>query len=211
MYLLPPETIRPNTVHVMDAISLLRALPSGSVDCIVTDPPYGVNKAEWDTKFPTDWISEVWRVTCRMVVMCGTDDIINVASSVGKYTGCIVLHARNGMTRTHIGFRNWTPALLFGDWKWRPAPDYIPFNVAIAEHIPHPSPKPFNAMMKLLQYYTDPDWLIIDPFAGSGTTLVAAQRLGRQYIGCDISAEYISIARRRLSMPYTLPMFQEAG
>lgn len=49
--------------------------------------------------------------------------------------------------------------------------------------------------------------IILDPFAGSGTTLVAAQKLGKRYIGCDLSREYVDIARKRLAQPYTVPMF----
>ena len=46
---------------------------------------------------------------------------------------------------------------------------------------------------------------------GSGTTLVAAKQLGRHYIGCDLSPEYVAIAQKRLAEPYTLPLFQEAA
>lgn len=196
-------------VYCCSARQLLCALPDKSIDVLITDPPYGIGKSTWDLQFPVSWIDEAWRVTSRMIVMVGTDKIPEVANQIGRYTGCLVLHARNGMTRTHIGFRNWTPALMFGDWRWRPAPDYLPFNVDPSEQIDHPSPKPLSAMVRLLTYYTDPDDVICDPFAGSGTTLVAARNLGRHYIGCDISAEYVAIAQRRLAAPYTLPMFTE--
>jgi DNA modification methylase len=195
-----------NTVHNCKALNLLGNMVSKSVDCIITDPPYGINKAEWDASFPTDWISEAWRVTDRMIVMCGSDDIIRVAGAIGQYTGCVILHARNGMTRTHIGFRNWTPALLFGDWKWKPVPDYIPFNVSITEKINHPSPKPMQAMLKLIEYYSDPGWLVVDPFGGSGTTAIAARGLGRKWLTCDTSREYCDLMERRLAMPYTQRM-----
>lgn len=198
-----------NRVYHCDALTLLRALPDKSVDVIITDPPYGVNKAEWDAEFPTDWIQEAWRVTDRMIVMTGNLSMIAAANAIGQYRDCVVMHARNGMTRSPVAFGNWFPALVCGDWKWRAVPNYVPFNVSVMENIPHPSPKPLQAMDKLIGYYTDHNELVVDPFCGSGTTALAAQRLGRRFITCDISADYCTIARNRLAQPFT-PSFLPA-
>lgn len=47
--------------------------------------------------------------------------------------------------------------------------------------------------------------VVLDPFAGAGTTALVAKRLNRRYIGCDLNAEYVEMARRRVeSIPYTL-------
>jgi len=43
---------------------------------------------------------------------------------------------------------------------------------------------------------------VLDPFCGSGTTLVVAAALGRRSIGCDLSAEYLGLARRRIERPH---------
>ena len=53
-------------------------------------------------------------------------------------------------------------------------------------------------MMVLIEENSKPGDLILDPFCGSGTTCVAAKKLGRRYIGIDISEEYCQIARERL-------------
>ena len=45
---------------------------------------------------------------------------------------------------------------------------------------------------------TEPDDLILDPFAGSGSTLVAAKRLGRRFVGVEIDPVYVEIARARI-------------
>lgn len=213
MTLLPAFVGAPevNRVYNVDAMTLLRAIPSGSVDAIVTDPPYGINKATWDSRFPTDWISEAWRVTSRILVMTGNPELFEVAQAVGRVKACVILHNRNGMSRSNISFGNWIPVLACGDWDWQSRPNHISFNVVPTEKINHPDPKPLQAMMKLLQYYTCPDWLVCDPFAGSGSTLIAAQQHGRQYIGCDLSADYCDLARARLAQPYTLPLFAAAN
>ena len=65
---------------------------------------------------------------------------------------------------------------------------------------PHPSTKPEALMCELVQDFTDEDDLILDPFAGSGTTLVAAKKLGRRAIGIEREEKYCEVAARRLSI-----------
>lgn len=50
--------------------------------------------------------------------------------------------------------------------------------------------------------------IVLDMFLGSGTTALVARELGRHYIGCDLSPEYVNMARERLAKPYTLPMME---
>lgn len=62
----------------------------------------------------------------------------------------------------------------------------------------HPTEKPWRLFVEILQDFTNPDQTVLDPFMGSGTTLVACQRLGRQGIGIEIDSEYFDIACRRV-------------
>lgn len=64
---------------------------------------------------------------------------------------------------------------------------------------PHPSTKPESLMAELIQLFTDQGDTILDPFMGSGTTLVAAKRLGRQAIGIEREEKYCEIAAKRLA------------
>ena len=63
----------------------------------------------------------------------------------------------------------------------------------------HPTIKPLALMMKLVEDFTDPGDLILDPFCGSGTTGVAALRLGRRFIGIERDEKYAALARERLA------------
>ena len=62
----------------------------------------------------------------------------------------------------------------------------------------HPTQKPVRLMQALIEIATQPNQLVLDPFAGSGTTLVAAKNLDRQYLGFELIPEYASIAEQRL-------------
>lgn len=62
----------------------------------------------------------------------------------------------------------------------------------------HPTVKPTDLMVWLVRLVTPPGGIVLDPFAGSGTTLVAAKREGFQYIGIEREAEYVEIAKARV-------------
>lgn len=62
----------------------------------------------------------------------------------------------------------------------------------------HPTPKPVALMMELVEQFTDPGELVVDPFCGSGTTGIACMRLGRRFIGIEKDAQYYDLACRRL-------------
>ena len=63
----------------------------------------------------------------------------------------------------------------------------------------HPCEKPLAMMKHIVAASSKPGALMLDPFAGSGSSCVAASTLGRDYIGIDISAAYCDIARNRVA------------
>ncbi|MDA8123439.1 MAG: DNA methyltransferase [Deltaproteobacteria bacterium] len=62
----------------------------------------------------------------------------------------------------------------------------------------HPNEKPVSLVTQFIEAHTLPGQIILDPFCGSGTTLVAAKMLGRRYIGIDIEKKYCDITEERL-------------
>ncbi|MBI4884235.1 MAG: site-specific DNA-methyltransferase [Actinobacteria bacterium] len=68
-----------------------------------------------------------------------------------------------------------------------------------ARRVGHPAPFPVELPEQLIRLYTFTNDLVLDPFMGSGSALVAAARLGRRYIGYDLDNSYIEIARRRVA------------
>jgi site-specific DNA-methyltransferase (adenine-specific) len=63
----------------------------------------------------------------------------------------------------------------------------------------HPAPFPVELPRRLIRYLCRVGDVVLDPFCGSGTTLIAALELKRQAIGYDISPEYVESTRRRLA------------
>nr|WP_276599987.1 site-specific DNA-methyltransferase [Nannocystis sp. ILAH1] len=68
------------------------------------------------------------------------------------------------------------------------------------EHVDrvHPTQKPLALMLQIISQFTDPGETVFDPFCGSGTTGVAALRLGRRFIGVEFDLEMAAVARERL-------------
>lgn len=91
-----------------------------------------------------------------------------------------------------------------GEKKGVPLSDVweIPFlNPKAKERTGYPTQKPVLLLERIIEIASDPDDIIIDPFCGSGTALVAASLLGRQYLGIDNSPEAVELSRKRLLQP----------
>jgi DNA modification methylase len=72
------------------------------------------------------------------------------------------------------------------------------FPAVSARQIGHPAPFPEELPRRLIQLYTFKGDLVLDPFAGSGTTCLAARNLGRSYVGYETNPEYHELALKRL-------------
>jgi site-specific DNA-methyltransferase (adenine-specific) len=70
---------------------------------------------------------------------------------------------------------------------------------ASARRIGHPAPFPEELAARVIRLFSYVGDVVLDPFAGSGTTCVAALKAGRHYLGFDIAEEYCTLARKRLA------------
>lgn len=195
-----------------DCLAVLPTLAGEPIAAVITDPPYGVGKADWDDEFPTAWIPLAWSLAPRMLVMPGNRNLIVAANAIGRYRDLVCLRSLNGMTRAPIAFGKMIPVLACGDWAWRAVPNVLEFAVRDEKRFAHPSIKPIEAMIQLIGRFTSPGDLLLDPFAGSGTTGVAALKTGRRAILIEKDARYIPVIERRIAEART-PLFDaiEAG
>jgi len=65
--------------------------------------------------------------------------------------------------------------------------------------VAHPTPFPVELPKRLIELYTKPGDMVLDPFMGSGSTAIAAVLIGRHYVGYELSAEYCALAQARLA------------
>jgi site-specific DNA-methyltransferase (adenine-specific) len=94
--------------------------------------------------------------------------------------------------------------VLNGPKKGVPLSDtwQIPYlNPKAKERTGYPTQKPLLLLERIIQLASEPSQIVLDPFCGSGTTLVAAQLLERDYIGIDISKNAIELSKKRLDNP----------
>ena len=66
----------------------------------------------------------------------------------------------------------------------------------------YPTQKPILLLEKIIQLVTNEGDIVLDPFCGSGTTLVAAKLLNRKFVGIDISDDAIQLTQERLKTRY---------
>lgn len=92
-------------------------------------------------------------------------------------------------------FRDTHPSNLWTDLT-------VPF-WSMPENTDHPTQKPEKLLAKIILASTNPGDLILDPFAGSGTTAVVAKKLGRDFIAIESDEEYCLLAAKRLEMVET--------
>jgi DNA modification methylase len=186
-----------------DCLEFMRTLPAGSVDAVVTDPPYGVDfkYASYDDTQNgyEEWIlvclAEMRRVAQTVIITPGITHLF--AYPRPKWTCC---YFKPGSTRHNGvgGFNEWEPILVYAD-KVRINTDAKRFPDCV-NHVKgvmdHPCPKPLNVFRWLVDMADGTT--VFDPFMGSGTTGVACVQTGRSFIGCEIDAGYFEIARKRI-------------
>lgn len=83
----------------------------------------------------------------------------------------------------------------------------VPF-WSMPENTDHPTQKPEKLIAKLLLASSPPGAVVLDPFLGSGTTAVVAQKLGRSFIGCEIDREFCLLGLKRLALAKADPSIQ---
>ena len=186
-------------VFTGDCLDVLKTLPSGSIDAVVTDPPYGLGfrGEKWDESIP-DWLGTARGIS--PVVVFTTAPTTQWDYPKPDWVCCWYREASNSRSRLRGGFNHWSPVLVYGTPKFPVDSKKLhAIQHAYPKGFPHPSPKPEALMVWLVSHACDGDALVLDPFAGSGTTGVAAIKTGRRFIGIEIDEKYAAIARERIA------------
>lgn len=158
------------------------------------DPPYNADKAEWDNNFiwKHDYLAEVAPVVAVTPGIASLAEFMSLTGMPYKWT--LAAEITNGMTRGALGFGNWIAVALFAadESLYRNAKDVLHIAAGTGDDQGgiHPSRKPIRLINELITLFTNKDDVIVDPFLGSGTTLIAADKLGRRCIGAELDPTY---------------------
>jgi len=204
-----------NAILHADCLRALPHIPAGSVNFVLTDPPYLARyKSRDGRKVPNDdsdtWLKpafgEIFRVLERnrfCVSFYGwphADQFMTAWREAGfRIVGHFVFPKRYASSERFVRYQHEGAYLLAKGNPQLSAPaisDVIPWEYT--GNTLHPTQKPLSVLSRLVEAFSSPGGTVLDPFAGSGSTLVAAKKLGRSYIGIELDVEYHRIATERL-------------
>ena len=155
------------------------------------DPPYNAGKADWDVGFTWahDYLSDKAQI---VAVTPGIASLFVFARlTTMPYVWSLAAWIDNGMTRGALGYGNWIYLALFGTKpEGLRTQDVLRLSVSNAVETIHPARKPAGLLARLLDIFTAEGDTVIDPFLGSGTTLLVADKLGRTCIGGEMNPVY---------------------
>jgi len=189
-----------------DCLEILPTLDAGSVDAVITDPPYGIasiwkggfsknhgwgaaglqqqSRNEWDEKAPKKETFDLMLSMCKTAIIWG-----------GNYFPLPVSRGWLVWVKPERGF-----SLSEAELAWTNIE--MPMRVYECRRSDpdrkHPTQKPLSLMRWCVENYTRPGDTVLDPFMGSGTTGVAAIQTGRNFIGIEQDAGYFAIAEKRI-------------
>jgi DNA modification methylase len=158
------------------------------------DPPYGAGKEGYDDSafyWKHDYLINFGEV---VVVTPGIVSIFEFAKKTTMpYLWSTSCWINNGMTRGAIGFGNWIYAAVFSEGSvYRNAQDFFQASITTTESgdTKHTTRKPSKYMVWVVELFTKPGDLVIDPFAGSGQTLMVCELTGRNCITGELDPEF---------------------
>lgn len=207
------------SLHHGDCTAVLATLPSGSVDLVVTDPPYVCRYRDRTGRRvandnQADWIAPAFREIHRVMkpdTLCVSfygwehaDEFLSAWKAVGLRPVGHLVWAKDYTSRRGFLAGRHEQAFLLA--KGRPPhptvvlPDVQPWAYSGNRH--HPTEKAEAVIRPLIEAFSGRGELVLDPFTGSGSTGLACARLDRRFIGVELDAGHYATAERRIAEAY---------
>ena len=215
------------SLHRADAVAWLDTLPPGSVDLVITDPPYESlekyravgtttrlknsrsSSNDWFEVFPDERFEELFKAIYRVLhnnshfyLFCNAETMFvvkPVAEAAGfKFWKPIVWDKKRIGMGYH--YRARYEFILFFEKGKRKLSDLGVPDILEAVRVwrGYPTEKPVDLLETLVRQSSRAGELVVDPFMGSGACGVAALHLGRRFRGCDLADKALELAERRL-------------
>ena len=205
-----------NTITQGNCIDVMRQMPANSVDFILTDPPYLVNYRDRDGRTiqndaNADWLRPAMREAYRVlkqdrvaIMFYGwtkVDAFFDAWKAAGfRPVGHLVFRKNYSSKSRFLSYQHEQAYLLA---KGRPPLPKQPLadvmDMPYSGNKLHPTQKPVAALAPLIRSFSLPGELVLDPFAGSGSSCAAALLTGRRYSGIELDSEYFQQASERIA------------
>ncbi len=203
-----------NKIICGDCLELIKLIPDNSIDIVLTDPPYGLNKNgvrnDADLSLFNNIMPECNRVLKNnsfFITFFSTKFLPQLfKNNPFDYFWQIILYCPEGRVKSPIGYTKYMSCFIFKKGE----PKIIHWNKDIfidtpgkmiepdEGYIDHPTPKPKRFIKEILKMFTKNNDLILDPFIGSGSTAMACLQLNKKFIGFEIEKKYYKIALERV-------------
>ena len=207
-----------NTIIHGDCLNILPTLPACTADFILTDPPYLTRYKPRDGRTVRNddndaWLQPAFAGMHRVLKpdsFCVTfygwphaDRFVAAFRAAGfRPVGHLTFTKGYSSTAKYMRGHHETAYLLAKGvprLPEQPISDVIPW--VYSGNKLHPTQKPVAVLLPLVETFSPSGGLVLDPFAGSGSTLEAARSLGRRFLGIELDAGYHAVASRRLEQP----------
>jgi DNA modification methylase len=196
----------------IDAVE--RLMGGEKAEVVITDPPYNVGfdygekvDDEKDPAAYADWNRAWFHIARSLASSCVvlTPGITNLPmwiADIEKTHKILAWVKENQCSRNYIGktsgFNVWEPILVYGQAKKCVSRDSFSIPIHIQSDTGnHPCPKSIKAWSWLVEAFTDERDVLFEPFSGSGTTLIASEKLGRTSRGLELEPKYCDVIVRR--------------
>lgn len=214
-----------NKIICGDCLEVMKKIPDKSIDLVLTDPPYGIeyqsNMRKVSLKFnkiKNDNNNSRFKSYKEFNRLLKDNGIAIVFASFKNYAYDYIELQKYFNIRNAIVWSKGGGGI--GDLKHSLSTDYEIAIIAhkgnaeiqgkregsvwkipkiLGSHMLHPTEKPMELLKRIIEKFSTTEHIVLDCYAGSGSTLVAAKQLKRDFIGIEISPEYCKIAEERLS------------
>lgn len=207
-------TLEADHIYCGDCFDLMRDMPDKSVDLVLTEPPYGIGEAagknktrgtkitpardygnlDWDNARVSDYVvSNICRVSKNQIIFGG-----NYYADLLPPSSCWLVWDKDNpgdFADCELAWTSFKTAVRKFKWRWN---GMLQEDMRHKEERIHPTQKPLPLFTQILEKYSKPGDLVLDPFLGSGTTAIACLRTGRHYIGIERHEPYFIKAQVRI-------------
>lgn len=192
-----------NHCTVGDSLAILPTLADGSFDAVISDPPYGINVAEWDATVPYHLLAEYLRIARGAVILFGAASRVHLDPAQFDPKPERVLIWAPAMTLSHTAAKK-IHYRYHPIYCWRipdkhegPVQDVLRHNTEAGNEWFHSCTKPRDLMADLAGFVPN-DGSILDPFCGSGSTIIGAIKRGRRGAGIERDPIHAATANGRI-------------